>query len=143
MLFGTLSDAIKETARGRGDEYMDRWGDSEGIKDNLWGGILRSPLMAGPSATLTELASVHLGGHVNEAVGVDIFKESNTRFQQNQQLWSVFGPAAGLFAGTVPSMVQSGLAGEGEDFYNKATKRTPITNTVWFQYLNRMYNEEF
>ena len=141
LFAGIMSDGLKESVKGKGGEWLDKWGTDEGFRDNMYGGVLRSPMMGSATSTLSELAMTQFGDIINDAtdatMGVRPLKEANTRFQSNQGIYSLFGPTIGFAAGTAPAMLKKAGRGDWEDLKTQVARKTPIMNTFYLQSLGR------
>jgi len=141
LFAGIMSDGLKESVKGKGGEWLDKWGTDEGFRDNMYAGVLRSPMMGSATSTLSELAMTQFGDIANDALedtmGVRPLKEANTRFQSNQGIYSLFGPTIGFAAGTAPAMLKKAGRGDWEDLKTQVARKTPIMNTFYLQSLGR------
>jgi hypothetical protein len=142
MFLGVMTDGLKETARGEGEAWLQRWEDPKGWKDNLWGGILRSPMMAGPSSMLTDVAMSTMGRVVNDRIqdvtGIRPLAESSSRFREQQGAFALAGPVAGTLLGTLPSITRRYLDGDIDGATDMMSRRIPILNVFYLQLLARL-----
>ena len=69
--------------------------------------------------------------------GPRLFKETNTRFQNDQGIFSILGPSVGFMLGTLPPMLQKGARGDFEDLKNQVARKMPIMNVVYLQMIAR------
>ncbi len=142
LTLGVLADGLKAGVRGESEAWLDRWDDPRGVRDLLWAGLLRSPMMVGNSATLTEVALNQIGRPINDRVesvtGLRPMMEAPTRFKEQQGAFALFGPAAGLAAGTIPSMTRKFVDGDLEGFRDMAARRLPVLNVFYLQLLNQI-----
>ena len=138
---GIFSDGLRAGARGEGPEWMDRWGDPTGIRDNLTSGILRSPMMAGPSAMLSEVAMRTFGRPINDLIeagtGVRPISQAATRFREQQAIYSLLGPSVGQ-AATGITIGKRVLEGDFERAVDMAGTRMPLFNVFYIQSLMKL-----
>ena len=84
-----------QTTRGAGQEWLD-----QDLKDKMWAGLLRSPMMGGRSGTFTEIGLNSFGDKANELAehlgGPALFRERPTKFRDSQPLVPLAGPAFSL-----------------------------------------------
>lgn len=142
---GALTDGLKEAARGSGDEWLERWGDDEGFRDNLWGALLRSPMMVGPSGTLTDVALANFGRVANDRfedlAGIRPLRQEATRFRESQGAMALAGPTFGMMFGTIPAMSRNFVEGDMDDFLNMLSRRIPVSNVFYLQALSQLAQE--
>lgn len=144
LFMGATSDGFKAAARGDFEEWNDRWNHPTKWTDNLWSAVLRSPMMAGPSGTLLDIALSQYGRVLNENVtepmlGSRIFREEATRFRENQAAWALLGPSTNTLMNTVipfPSKVLD----DPEEAMKSVSRRLPITNIFYLQTLMNLEN---
>ena len=146
VYMGIMVDGLKHGARGELDQWSDNWSSPEGIRDNLWAGVLRSPMMAGPSSTLTDLALTNFGRVANDrsedVLGARPFREESSRFRESQGFGALFGPAAGLATGTLPSIARRAMDGDVEDATLQLARRIPVLNVFYLQLLAQLATRE-
>jgi hypothetical protein len=142
VFLGVMTDGLKETARGEGEAWLDRWESAEGWKENLWGGILRSPMMAGPSSMLTDVAMSTMGRVANDRIqdvsGVRPLMESSSRFREQQGAFALAGPVIGTALGTLPAITRRYLDGDIGGATDMLSRRIPILNLFYLQMLARL-----
>ena len=145
MFAGMMTDGAKHAVRGEGAEWAERWQTEEGFRDNLWGGLLRSPLMAGASGTILDVASSQLGRQANnglDALGAPkVFKESKTRFQENKGLTGLLGPTIGTATTSLPAIARNIADGDMERAIDQASRKIPIMNTFYIQALSKLWEK--
>ncbi|MQB00191.1 MAG: hypothetical protein GEU78_07855 [Actinobacteria bacterium] len=142
VFLGVMTDGLKETARGEGEAWLDRWESAEGWKENLWGGILRSPMMAGPSSMLTDVAMSTMGrvgnDRIQDVTGVRPLMESSSRFREQQGAFALAGPVIGTALGTLPAITRRYLDGDVSGATDMLSRRIPILNLFYLQMLARL-----
>ena len=128
--------------RGEFKEWQDRWETSSGARDNLWGALLRSPMMAGSSSMLTDVALSSFGRAANDLTGdltgVRPLRTESSKFKEKQGFAALLGPAAGFAVGTVPALGNRLLDGELDEARDMAARRTPVLNVFYLQMLNQL-----
>jgi hypothetical protein len=142
LWLGAMTDGLKNAVRGEGEAWLDRWESAEGWKENLWGAWLRSPLLAGPTATLTDVAMSTLGRVANDRIqdiaGVRPFMQSSSRFREQQGALALLGPAVGLGFGTLPNITRNALEGDIDAATAQLARRIPILNVFYLSLLQRL-----
>jgi hypothetical protein len=127
---------------GKEDKWVEKLGTNEGWRDVLWDSLLRSPLMAGPSSTITENLFTHMGQYANEAVeataGVRPFRESASRFQQMQGAYSLLGALPSLALKSAPDIAHRFASGDVDKALDSLSKRVPISNIFYLQMIANM-----
>lgn len=145
ITMGAIADGGKAAIRGEYDAWADNWSDEEGLKQNLWSALLRSPMMAGSSSILTEVAMSQFGRVINDRAedltGVRPLRESATRFKENQGMWALMGPSAGFYLGTAPTIGRKIVEGDTEAV-EMIARRLPIINTLLLQTLGQVMLED-
>jgi hypothetical protein len=142
LFLGTVTDGLKSTVRGEGEAWLERWNTEDGFRDNLWGGVLRSPMMAGFSSSITDVALSNFARPLNDVTesvsGVRPLKQAATRFRESQGAFALLGPFAGFALGTTPALVRKGLEGNYEEAIEQTSRRTPVMNVFYLQLLAQL-----
>jgi len=139
---GIMVDGLKASVRGDGEEWERSWDAEGGLRDHLWAGMLRSPIMAGASSTLTDIAFNNFGRGINEAVGTKIVPQPRSRFQEQQGLFALAGPVPSTLLKTFPAIAQKILDGDFDDARKMAMRKIPVINTFYLQALARIAEGE-
>jgi hypothetical protein len=127
-----FNDGIRAHMLGNGNEWRDRWATKQGAYDNLTGTFLRSPLAAGGTSWMYESVAALGGATLNELaeehVGFRPMREV-TKWQQNQGMLGICGPAIGL-VNTLRMAALKGAEGEYAEAADRIGKRLPVLNTI-------------
>jgi hypothetical protein len=127
-----MNDGIRAHMLGDGREWRNRWSDPQGVYDNFTGAFLRSPLAAGGSAWMYESVAALGGATINEVaeenLGFRPLREV-TKWQQNQGMLGIFGPAVGL-VNTLRTAALKGAEGDHAEAADRLAKRLPVLNTI-------------
>ena len=145
FMVATMSPVVGylQAARyGKGEEWIDKWSTPEGARDNLWDAVLRSPLMAGMSSSVTEGMLSAMAQSTNDAAeamaGVRPFTESESRFRQGQGAWGALGPMPSLFLKSIPGIAEKFATGDIDKAADALSKRLPITNIFYLQLIKQL-----
>ena len=138
---GIMVDMIKAGIRGPDqlEQWFERWNSQQGMSDNLWSGLLRSPLLTGNSSILLEAAMTSLGPTANRALGAPVFGANATRFRQQGVIQSLLGAAVGRADRLTNVIVQDFLQGDTQRGLDKLMAMTPWANTLPIGMLKFMY----
>lgn len=123
-----INDGIRSHMQGKGQEWRDGWTTKQGSYDNMTALFLRSPLAAGGTSWAYESVGQLAGASINEVaedtVGFRPIREV-TKWQQNQGMLGILGPAVGL----TNTVRQAALSGDSEA-HLRLLNRVPILNTI-------------
>jgi hypothetical protein len=148
LFLGGMTDALKSGVRGELDAWLDTWDDEDKWTDNLWGAVMRSPMMAGPSALLIDTLSSQFGRPMNELIGSNVFKQSSTRLREAQGIMgAVAGPFGGMLntgATAVRKTFEGAVSGDVDQLYDGGAmiaRRTPVLNVFYLSILNQIMKD--
>jgi len=126
---GYFVDTMKTIYHGKDlEEKM-----NQSASNQLWGAVVRSPLAVSMMGTILDNAFTLVGPQANDLTGTNFFPEVGSKFKRSQGAWSIFGPAAGLAAGTGYSIAGNIADGDTEKALSRAGRLFPIYNTLLIQ----------
>ena len=135
LQLGMMTDVMRAAMFGNLDEWEERWETPGGAAQNMTRGLLRSPLLAGPSGLFIEQGM--------QLAGLD-----TGRFFNTVPLAPLAGPSFNLVAGEGGRLIQNvaeGVKGDSEAFQkviDKGRTRLPFVNIWQLRMLDQLISED-